>query len=234
VGQKIHPYGFRLGVTKNWRSRWVAPFEKYPEYIVQDEKIRTLINKHYGHAGIASVEIERLGNKMRVIIWTARPGMIIGKQGAEIERLREEIVKLLKNDYEVRIAIYEVKNPEIDAQIVSDSIARQIERRVSYKRAMKQAISRAIRSGAQGIKIAVSGRLGGAEIARREWFVQGKLPLSTLKSDVDYGYSIAVTKYGTIGVKCWIYKGDVEDLQELLPPRGLEKAERRPERHANA
>jgi len=149
VGQKIHPYGFRLGVTKNWRSRWVAPFEKYPEYIVQDEKIRTLINKHYGHAGISSVEIERLGNKMRVIIWTARPGMIIGKQGAEIERLREEIVKLLKNDYEVRIAIY----------------ARQIERRVSYKRAMKQAISRAMRSGAQGIKIAVSGRLGGRSLA---------------------------------------------------------------------
>ncbi|NPV88881.1 30S ribosomal protein S3 [Coprothermobacteraceae bacterium] len=234
MGQKIHPFGFRLGVIKNWRSRWVAPFEKYPEYIIQDEKIRKLVNAHYGHAGISSVEIERLGNKMRVIIWTAKPGMIIGRQGSEIEKLREEVTKLLKNEYEVRIAIYEVKNPEVDAQIVSDSIARQIEHRVSYKRAMKQAIMRAVRAGAQGIKLAVSGRLGGAEIARREWFVQGKLPLSTLKSDVDYGYSIAVTKYGTIGVKSWIYKGDVEDTTELLPPRGIDPAERRPGKHANA
>ncbi|MCP2606034.1 30S ribosomal protein S3 [Candidatus Aminicenantes bacterium AC-708-I09] len=211
MGQKTHPYGFRIGFNKGWRSRWFAKGKEYAELVHQDLAIKREIKNRYFHAGISSIEIERVADKMRVIINTARSGIIIGRGGREIENLRNEIQKMTNK--EVYIDIQEILKPELDAQLVAEGIALQLEKRVSYRRAMRKAVDSALRMGAKGIKVMCSGRLGGVEIARSEWYLYGRLPLQTLKADIDYGFSEAFTKYGLIGVKVWIYKGDVDKVK---------------------
>jgi small subunit ribosomal protein S3 len=207
VGQKVHPVGYRLGVIYDWESRWYADKKTYAKNLHEDLELREWIKKRWGHAGISRVEIERIGNVMRFTVWTARPGVVIGKGGAEIQLVRDELQR--KTGNRVMINIQEIKNPDADAQVVSEGIASALERRVSFRRAMKQSIFRAMKAGAKGIKIQCSGRLGGAEIARSEWYLEGQLPLSTLRADISYGYSVARTIYGVIGVKVWIYRGEV-------------------------
>jgi small subunit ribosomal protein S3 len=208
VGQKVHPRGFRLGVTSEWQARWFNE-KNYASWLKEDEEIRKLVKSMYNQSGISEVFIERPDNEtVTVIVKTARPGVIIGKKGAEIGKLREELEKRLNR--RVVVNVEEVKTPELDAQLVAESIATRIEKRASYKRAMKRAISDAIRKGAVGIKTMVSGRLAGAEIARREWYLRGRLPLQKVRAVIDYGTARAETKYGTIGVKIWIYKGDAQ------------------------
>ncbi|MGB9789871.1 MAG: 30S ribosomal protein S3 [Thermotoga caldifontis] len=208
MGQKVHPRGFRLGMTSEWQARWFNE-KNYALWLKEDEEIRKLIKATYNQAGISEVFIERPDNEtVTVIIKTARPGVIIGKKGAEIGKLREELEKKLNR--RVIVNVEEIKTPELDAQLVAESIATRIEKRASHKRAMKRAISDAIRKGALGIKTMVSGRLAGAEIARREWYLRGRLPLQKIKAIIDYGTARAETKYGTIGVKVWIYKGDAQ------------------------
>jgi small subunit ribosomal protein S3 len=211
LGQKTHPYGFRIGFNKGWRSRWFAKGKEYAELVHQDLAIKREIKNRYFHAGISSIEIERVADKMRVIINTARSGIIIGRGGREIENLRNEIQKMTNK--EVYIDIQEILKPELDAQLVAEGIALQLEKRVSYRRAMRKAVDSALRMGAKGIKVMCSGRLGGVEIARSEWYLYGRLPLQTLKADIDYGFAEAFTKYGLIGVKVWIYKGDVDKVK---------------------
>ncbi len=206
----------------------MVPHYKYPDLIEEDYKIRKFFKENYDHADISGVEIERVGNKMNIFVYTAFPGVLIGKKGSEVNKIREGLQKLTGGKYkELNVSIREIKEPDLDAQLAAQRIAKQIERRVSYKRAMKQAMYKAMRSGAKGVKVLVAGRLGGAEIARDEWFLDGRMPLSTLRSDIDYGFAEAVTKYGVIGVHVWIYKGDVTDFKELLPPRGMEISSRR-------
>ncbi len=206
----------------------MVPHYKYPDLIEEDFKIRKFFKENYDHADISGVEIERVGNKMNIFVYTAFPGVLIGKKGAEVNKIREGLQKLTGGKYkELNVSIREIKEPDLDAQLAAQRIAKQIERRVSYKRAMKQAMYKAMRSGAKGVKVLVAGRLNGAEIARDEWFLDGRMPLSTLRSDIDYGFAEAVTKYGVIGVHVWIYKGDVTDFKELLPPRGMEISSRR-------
>jgi small subunit ribosomal protein S3 len=206
----------------------MVPHYKYPDLIEEDYKIRKFFKENYDHADISGVEIERVGNKMNIFVYTAFPGVLIGKKGSEVNKIREGLQKLTGGKYkELNVSIREIKEPDLDAQLAAQRIAKQIERRVSYKRAMKQARYKAMRSGAKGVKVLVAGRLGGAEIARDEWFLDGRMPLSTLRSDIDYGFAEAVTKYGVIGVHVWIYKGDVTDFKELLPPRGMEISSRR-------
>jgi len=214
LGQKVHPIGFRLGIYRNWDSRWFAK-KGYGETVLEDFKIRNFIKKKLMHAGISKIEIERAANKIRIIIHTARPGIVIGRRGADIERLRAELEKFLKKP--VYIDIQEVKRPELDAQLVAENVAMQLVRRVPFRRAMKKAVATALRFGALGIKIACSGRLGGAEMARREWYREGRLPLNTLRADIDYGFAEAFTTYGVIGVKVMIFKG------ELLPEKRQQK-----------
>ena len=211
MGQKTHPYGFRIGFNKGWRSRWFAKGKEYAELIHQDLAIKREIKNRYFHAGISSIEIERVADKMRIIINTARSGIIIGRGGKEIESLRNEIQKMTNK--EVYIDIQEILKPELDAQLVAEGIALQLEKRVSYRRAMRKAVDSALRMGAKGIKVMCSGRLGGVEIARSEWYLYGQLPLQTLRADIDYGFAEAFTKYGLIGVKVWIYKGDVDKMK---------------------
>jgi len=211
LGQKTHPYGFRIGFNKGWRSRWFAKGKEYAELIHQDLAIKREIKNRYFHAGISSIEIERVADKMRIIINTARSGIIIGRGGKEIESLRNEIQKMTNK--EVYIDIQEILKPELDAQLVAEGIALQLEKRVSYRRAMRKAVDSALRMGAKGIKVMCSGRLGGVEIARSEWYLYGQLPLQTLRADIDYGFAEAFTKYGLIGVKVWIYKGDVDKMK---------------------
>ena len=205
MGQKVHPIGFRLGINKTWNSRWFAEKE-YSELLQEDITIRTYLKKKLYHAGISKIEIERVGAKIILSVHTARPGIIIGRKGVEIDNLKSEIQKMTSQ--EVYINIIEVRKPEVDAQLVAENIANQLERRVSFRRAMKRSVSSALKFGAQGIKIACSGRLGGAEMARREWYREGKVPLHTLRANIDYGTAEAKTTYGVIGVKVWIYKGD--------------------------
>ncbi len=206
----------------------MVPHYKSPDLIEEDFKIRKFFKENYDHADISGVEIERVGNKMNIFVYTAFPGVLIGKKGAEVNKIREGLQKLTGGKYkELNVSIREIKEPDLDAQLAAQRIAKQIERRVSYKRAMKQAMYKAMRSGAKGVKVLVAGRLNGAEIARDEWFLDGRMPLSTLRSDIDYGFAEAVTKYGVIGVHVWIYKGDVTDFKELLPPRGMEISSRR-------
>jgi small subunit ribosomal protein S3 len=205
LGQKVHPVGYRLGVVRDWESRWYAGGRDYAVKLHEDLKLRKWIMKRWSHAGISKVEIERIGKVIRFTIWTARPGVVIGKGGTEIQKIREEIQALTGS--KVMINVQEIKTPDKDAQIVSEGVASALERRVSFRRAMKQSIFRAMKSGAQGIKIQCSGRLGGAEIARTEWYLEGRLPLSTLRADIDYGFAEAKTIYGVIGIKVWIYKG---------------------------
>jgi len=206
MGQKVHPYGFRVGYIFNWKSRWFANKENFPKLVLEDAKIRKYIKKALAQAAVSKIEIERASERLRVIIFTARPGLIIGRRGAEIEKLKEELHSV--TGQEVLIDIKEIKNSNLDAQLVSENIAFQIEKRSPYRRAMKKSVQSALDGGAQGVKIICSGRLGGAEIARRESYRVGKIPAQTLRADIDYGFSEAFTTYGLIGVKVWIYKGD--------------------------
>src|SRR3569833_2734712 len=206
MGQKVHPYGFRLGFNKPWRSRWFSK-QNYATLLQEDQELKDSLRDQLKSAGISSIEVDRPGNKLRVTIRTSRPGIIIGRKGAEIEKLKQSLGK--KTGREIFIDIQEVHKPELDAQLVSESIALQLEKRVAFRRAMRKAVDSALRFGCKGIKVRVSGRLNGAEIARSEWYLQGQLPLHTLRADIDYGFSQAYTTYGVIGVKVWVYKGEV-------------------------
>lgn len=217
MGQKVHPYGFRLGVTKTWRSRWFAK-QDYAKLLREDLELKDSLRERLKSAGVSSIEVDRPGNKLRVTIRTSRPGIIIGRKGAEIEKLKQELAKKTKR--EVFIDIQEVHKPELDAQLVSESIALQLEKRVAFRRAMRKAVDSALRFGCKGIKVRVSGRLNGAEIARSEWYLQGQLPLHTLRADLDYGFSQAYTTYGVIGIKTWVYKGEILEGGPRRPVRG--------------
>lgn len=206
MGQKVHPTGFRLGIIKTWDSKWFAT-RGYSKLVFEDRKIRDYIKERLFHAGISKVEIERAANKVKIRIHTARPGIVIGKKGAEIEVLRRDIERRFKR--EVLIDIQEVRRPELDATLVAENIALQLVRRVAFRRAMKRAVSSALKFGAKGVRVASAGRLGGAEMARREWYREGRVPLHTLRADIDYGTALARTTYGIIGVKVWIFKGEV-------------------------
>jgi small subunit ribosomal protein S3 len=206
MGQKVHPYGFRLGFNKPWRSRWFSK-GNYAELLREDLELKKGLRDQLKSAGVSSIEVDRPGNKLRVTIRTSRPGIIIGRKGAEIEKLKQNLAKKTKR--EVFIDIQEVHKPELDAQLVSESIALQLEKRVAFRRAMRKAVDSALRFGCKGIKVRVSGRLNGAEIARSEWYLQGQLPLHTLRADIDYGFTEANTTYGVIGVKAWLYKGEI-------------------------
>jgi len=208
LGQKVDPRGLRLGITRTWESRYVAKSSDMPKFVYEDYLIRKFIKEKYYHAGIPRIEIERAGNFVKVIIYSARPGIVIGKKGAEIEKIKKELQNRFK-DREIEVTVEEVRRPELEAQLVAENIAQQIERRVSFRRAMKRAVAMVMRFGAQGVKVQCSGRLGGAEIARSEWYRVGRVPLSTLRADIDYGFATAITKYGSIGVKVWIFKGEV-------------------------
>jgi small subunit ribosomal protein S3 len=225
MGQKVHPYGFRIGVTKTWRSRWFSK-QDYAKLLQEDLELKDSLRERLKSAGVSSVEVDRPGNKLRITIRTSRPGIIIGRKGAEIEKLKQDLAKKTKR--EVFIDIQEVHKPELDAQLVAESIALQLEKRVAFRRAMRKAVDSALRFGCKGIKVRVSGRLNGAEIARSEWYLQGQLPLHTLRADIDYGFAQAYTTYGVIGIKCWIYKGEIIEGQR----RGLtnEPEPRRPQR----
>lgn len=206
MGQKVHPFGFRLGVTKTWRSRWFAKHD-YAKLLFEDIELKKSLMSRLKQAGVSSIEVDRPGNKLRITIRTSRPGIIIGRKGAEIEKLKGELAK--KTQREVFIDIQEVHKPELDAQLVAESIALQLEKRVAFRRAMRKAVDSAQRFGCKGIKVRVSGRLNGAEIARTEWYLHGQLPLHTLRADIDYGFAEAHTTYGVIGVKTWVYKGEI-------------------------
>ena len=219
MGQKTHPYGFRLGYNKPWRSRWYAG-KDYAELLHEDVRLRRHLKDRLRSAGISAIDIERAANKLVIRLYTARPGIIIGRKGAEIDKLKAEVQKRTKR--EVHIDIQEVHRPETDAQLVAESIALQLEKRVAFRRAMRKAVDSALRFGCKGIKVRVAGRLNGAEIARKEWYLQGRLPLQTLRADIDYGTAEAHTTYGVIGVKCWIYQG------EKVPDRGTKRKELAP------
>jgi len=205
LGQKVHPIGFRIGINKTWLSRWYSR-QNYRFWLHEDLAIRREIKERYYHAGIAKIEIERFPGRMRIRIHAARPGLIIGHRGREIENMNRTLSA--RYGLDVHTTVIEIDRPELDAQIVAENVALQLQRRVSFRRAMRRAVDSAIRYGAKGVKIRCKGRLGGAEIARAEWYLVGRLPLNTLKADIDYGFAVARTKYGTIGVKVWIYKGE--------------------------
>jgi small subunit ribosomal protein S3 len=216
VGQKVHPIGFRVGVIRTWDSRWYAKGQTYFDYIHEDLKLRKYLKTKLKHAGVAKIEIERAASKVKLIIHTARPGVVIGKKGTGIDTLKADVQSLTKN--EVFLSIQEVRKPDTDGQLVAESIAQQLEKRVSWRRALKKSIAAAIKGGVRGIKIRVSGRLDGAEIARSEWYNEKSVPLHTLRADIDYGTAEALTAYGIIGLKVWIYKGDIlstRDVQEV-------------------
>lgn len=240
MGQKVNPIGFRLGINRTWDSRWYAEGDDYGTLLHEDFKIRNFLMKELKQAAISKVIIERPAKKAHVTIYTARPGIIIGKKGADIERLRKKVAELCES--EVSLNIVEIRKPEIDAQLIADGIAQQLERRVSFRRAMKRAIQGAMRLGAEGIRVNCGGRLGGAEIARKEWYREGRVPLHTLRADIDYAESTAHTAYGTCGVKVWVFKGEIMEndpmaqerrAQELqtsnVPMRGV-RDDRRPKR----
>lgn len=206
MGQKVHPFGFRLGVTKTWRSRWYSK-QDYAKLLKEDLDLKEALRERLKSAGISAIEVDRPGQKLRISIHTSRPGIIIGRKGAEIEKLKADLAKRTKR--EVFIDIQEVHKPELDAQLVAESIALQLEKRIAFRRAMRKSVDSALRFGCKGIKVRVSGRLNGAEIARSEWYLQGQLPLHTLRADIDYGFAEARTTYGVIGIKCWTYKGEI-------------------------
>ena len=213
MGQKVHPIGFRTGVTRDWDSRWYADKQSYGDFLVEDVKIRKYIKKNLAFAGVAKTEIERTENDVEVIIHAARPGIVIGRRGSEVDKLRSDLQNIVNNK-SVQIKIREVQQPEIDAQLVAEGIGEQIIKRVNYRRAMKKAVETCVNSGVYGIKIRVSGRLGGAEIARADGYSVGNLPLQKLRANIDFGFAEARTTMGIIGIKVWLYKGDVEDSQE--------------------
>lgn len=208
MGQKVHPYGFRLGFNRTWQSRWYAE-RNYATLLHEDIELRTDLKKRLSHAGVARIDIERAANKLKLTVHTSRPGIIIGRKGAEVDKLRDDLQK--RTGREIFINIQEIHKPELEAQLVAESVALQMERRVAFRRAMKKAIESTMRFGGKGVKLRVSGRLGGSEIARSEWYLDGQLPLHTLRADIDYGFAEARTTYGQIGVKCWIYKGEMKD-----------------------
>lgn len=206
MGQKVNPIGLRLGITRSWESNWYAD-KDYAKFLIEDQKIRKFLKKRLYHAGVSKIHISRTGDKVRIKIYTARPGIVIGKKGIEIESLKKDLDRLVQR--KVLVDIQEVRRPEADAQLVAENIAMQLERRVAFRRAMKKAVNIALKFGAKGIKIACSGRLGGAEMARREWVREGRVPLHTLRADIDYGFAEASTTYGIIGVKVWIFNGEI-------------------------
>lgn len=212
MGQKVNPIGLRLGIVKTWESRWYAD-KKYSDYILEDYRLREYVKNKMYHAGISRIEIERSSKRVRLRIHTARPGIVIGKKGSEIEKLKKELEKMISQ--EVLIDIQEVRKPEVDAQLVAENVALQIVRRVAFRRAMKRGVSSAMRFGAKGVKIISSGRLGGAEMARTEWYREGRVPLHTLRADIDYGLAEAKTTYGIVGVKVFIFKGEILKMDSL-------------------
>ncbi len=222
MGQKVHPHGFRIGVIKTWDSKWFAD-KNYQQYLLEDIKVREFVKEKLFTAGISRVEIERSSNRMVVIIHTAKPGMVIGRAGSNIELLKKDIKKMTTSDLDIKIQ--EVKQPDMDATLVAENIAAQLERRIAFRRAMKQSVTRTMRMGAKGIKVQVGGRLGGAEIARSEGYCEGSIPLHTLRADIDYGTAEAHTTYGRIGVKVWIYKGEVlpTSKEPVVQPEGGKK-----------
>ena len=223
MGQKVHPTGFRLGINKTWQSNWFAK-KNYGDQLHEDIFIRNYIKKQLYHAGVPKIEIERASNRLKINIYTSRPGIIIGKKGSEVDKLKEDLFRL--TDKQIVINIIEVRKAELDAQLVAENIAMQLERRVSYRRAMKKSVTSSMRFGAQGIKIKCGGRLGGAEMARREWYKEGRIPLQTLRADIDYGFAVSKTLYGIIGVKVWIFKGEVfaEKKNEEESSQNLKKS----------
>jgi len=212
LGQKVHPTGFRLGVTKYWNSKWYGE-KNYAQWLYEDLKLKEYISKDLSHAGVSKVEIERMANKVKITIHTAKPGIVIGKRGAGIEDLKGRLKSLTDSD--VFLNIQEVRKPDLDATLVAQGIAQQLERRVSFRRAMKKSVQTAMKLGAKGIRVNCSGRLGGAEMSRREWYLEGRVPLHTLRADIDYGFAEASTTYGIIGVKVWIFKGEILDGEAL-------------------
>jgi small subunit ribosomal protein S3 len=214
MGQKVHPTGFRLGFTKTWRSRWYAE-KDYADLLHEDLALKKDLKKRFAHAGVSRVEIERAANKLKITIHTSRPGIIIGRKGQEVDKLKQEVQK--RTGKEVFINIQEILKPELDAQLVSESVALQLEKRIAFRRAMRKAVDAALRFGARGIKIRVSGRLNGAEIARSEWYLHGQLPLHTLRADLDFGFHEAHTTFGQIGVKTWIYRGETDAARPGRP-----------------
>lgn len=223
MGQKVHPNGLRVGIIKDWSSRWFAEKKDFGDLLVEDNKIRKLVKKEVFLSGVSKIEIERASNRIKVTVFTAKPGMVIGKSGAGVESLKEKIEKM--TDKKTIVNVEEIKNRDVNAQIVAEDIAAQLERRVSFRRAMKQAMGRTMRAGALGIKTAVSGRLGGADMARTEGYKEGNVPLQTLRADIDYGFAEADTTYGKLGIKVWIYKGEVlPGMKEAkLPERKVQK-----------
>ncbi len=218
MGQKVNPIGIRLGITRDWSSRWYADSKQYSKLVASDFRVRQFLKKKLKDASVSRIQIERPKDKAQITIHTARPGIVIGKKGEDIERLRLEAAQLLNLPRaDVRINIAEVRKPELDAQLVAEGIAQQLERRVMFRRAMKRAVTNTMRIGAGGIKVKVSGRLNGAEIARTEWYREGRVPLHTFRAEIDYGFTEASTTYGVIGVKVWIFKGEVFDTQEAAP-----------------
>jgi len=229
MGQKTNPIGFRLAVNKDWRSKWFASRKEFPEFLASDIKIRTMLKEKLRLAAVSKIVIERAWNSLRVTIHTARPGIVIGRKGSEIEKMTEEISKL-SGGKQVKIDIIEIKSPDLDAQLVAENIAMQMERRISFRRAMKKALQTTMEQGAQGIKVRCAGRLGGAEISRSEWYREGKIPLHTLRTPIDYGFAEARTTYGIIGVKCWICKPATvqEEKKTVNPTEKTESAEQQP------
>lgn len=213
MGQKVHPVGIRLGIIKDWTSKWYANSKDYPRYLSTDLRVREFVRKKLANASVSRIQIERPANNARVIIHTARPGIVIGKKGEDIDRLRNEISKMM--GVPATVSVEEIRKPELDAYLVAESVAQQIERRIMFRRAMKRAVTNTMRLGAQGIKINVAGRLNGAEIARSEWYREGRVPLHTLRADIDYGVAVSNTTYGVIGVKVWIFKGEVLGHEEV-------------------
>ena len=223
MGQKVNPIGLRLGINRNWESRWFPDYNKMPDRVAEDYKIRNFLKKELYYAGVSNIIIERTAKKLRVTLVAARPGIIIGKKGADIEKLKQKLQKLVGK--EVYINIKEEKRPQASAQLAAENVATQLERRVAFRRAMKKVIQAAQKAGVKGIKVQVAGRLGGAEMARTEWYLEGRVPLHTLRAKIDYGYAEAHTTYGVIGVKVWIFKGEV--LQKGIRPEPTEKPRRR-------
>jgi small subunit ribosomal protein S3 len=210
MGQKVNPYGFRLGYNKNWQSRWYSSKE-YSTFVLEDHKIRVYIKKLLFSAGLSKIEIERAGGKIRLILYTARPGIVIGRKGVEIEKLRADLKQRFSREFSIEVN--EIRRPELEAQLVAESIAQQLERRVAFRRAMKRTVALSRKFGAEGIKVNCAGRLAGAEIARTEWYRDGRVPLQTLRADIDFGFSEAHTTYGLIGIKVWVFKGELMDSE---------------------
>ena len=230
MGHKVHPVGIRLGIAKDWNSKWFADKRKYADYLAGDLRVREMLRKKLAQAGISKILIERPADTARVTIHTARPGVVIGKRGEDIEKLRKEVSDVL--GVPAHINVTEVRKPELDAQLVAESIAQQLERRIMFRRAMKRAVTSAMRLGALGIKVNVAGRLNGAEIARSEWYREGRVPLHTLRADIDYGFAEARTTYGVIGVKVWVYKGEIFDFAQVGQEKQDDAAAPRSERPA--